>query len=250
MTSSARLRELRTIWRLVRGQGRRSSDHGERMESFYAEQAEDYDAFRKRLLTGRESLLERLEFRGGERVADLGCGTGSNFEAVPESQRAALGHWYLVDLSSSLLNLAQQRIDRLGHDNASVHRADATQWLPDEGVLDVVLLSYSLTMMPDWLALLEHAERLLRPGGRVAVVDFYVSRKHSDPGLAQHPWMTRSLWPLWFGWDDVFLCADHLPTLRRRFETLWLAEQRASVPWLPWVTVPVYQFIGASRNAA
>lgn len=245
--STSRIAELRTLWRLLRGGRGGDRDHGQRMEAFYADQAADYDAFRRRLLTGRESLLSRLEVAPGAVLVDLGGGTGANLEFLPSAQRERLAHWHIVDLSESLLAVAEQRIKRLGLQQVSVHRADATVWQPTEGRADIVLLSYSLTMMPDWLAVLEQVERLLRPGGQIAVVDFYVSRKHPPAGRIRHGWPTRIGWPAWFGWDDVFLCADHLPTLARRFRPTWIAEQRARVPWLPMVRVPVYQFIGQLR---
>ncbi|MEM1433940.1 MAG: class I SAM-dependent methyltransferase [Pseudomonadota bacterium] len=246
---SSKLSELRTLWRLLRGSASGVADHGARMESFYAAQAEDYDAFRKRLLTGRERLLERLELPPGAVVADLGGGTGANLDFLPAGMRAQLGHWHIVDLAGSLLRIADQRIAELGASNVTTHRADATLWRPADHPVDIVLLSYSLTMMPDWPAVLEHAESLLRPGGQIAVVDFYVSRKHPPPGMVRHSWWTRHGWTAWFGWDDVFLSADHLPTLSRRFEPVWRSEDRAPVPWLPWVRVPVYQFIGRKKGS-
>ena len=59
--------------------------------------------------------------------------------------------------------------------------------------MDVVTFSYSLTMIPDWFLAVDHAWRLLRPGGTIGVVDFYVSRKHPDPGWRRHPWSTPRL---------------------------------------------------------
>ena len=179
---SSRLAELKTLWRLARGGRSNAEDHGERMQAFYAEQAEDYDAFRKRLLTGREALLETLELPAGGVLVDLGGGTGTNLEAVPREALDRLATWYIVDLADALLEVAKQRCQRIEATNVEVVRADATAWLPPQGQADVVLLSYSLTMMPDWPALLDQVERLLAPGGQVAVVDFYVSRKHPPAG--------------------------------------------------------------------
>jgi S-adenosylmethionine-diacylgycerolhomoserine-N-methlytransferase len=62
--------------------------------------------------------------------------------------------------------------------------------------------------------------------------------------LARHPWVTRAFWPWWFAHDNVFPSADHLPYLRRRFETVSLDQRRAKVPYLPWARVPYYRFVG------
>ena len=116
--------------------------------------------------------------------------------------------------------------------------------MPPEGVADLVTFSYSLTMIPDWYAALAQAVRLLRPGGRIGVADFYVSRKFPAPGGARHSLFTRHFWPLWFSRDNVFLSADHLPYLRDRFTSETVSEQRARLPFLPGFTVPYYVFVG------
>ncbi len=91
---------------------------------------------------------------------------------------------------------------------------------------------------------IDHAFALVRRGGVIGVVDFYVARKHPEPGRRRHGWASRSLWPLWFAADNVFLSGDHLPYLQSRFETLTLVEARGAVPYLPLVRAPYYQFIG------
>jgi S-adenosylmethionine-diacylgycerolhomoserine-N-methlytransferase len=73
--------DARVLWRMARGQARRG-DHAERLQDFYAPQAERYDAFRERLLHGRVELIDRLEIGEGMRVVELGCGTGSSLERM------------------------------------------------------------------------------------------------------------------------------------------------------------------------
>ena len=128
--------------------------------------------------------------------------------------------------------------------NVHTAEADACAWMPPEGAADLVLFSYSLTMIPDWIGVLEHAWRMLKPGGCVAVVDFYVSRKHPAADHVRHSAFTRHFWPTWFSWDDVFLNPDHLPYLERRFETVKRVESTGAIPYLPGSRVPYYQFVG------
>jgi S-adenosylmethionine-diacylgycerolhomoserine-N-methlytransferase len=122
--------------------------------------------------------------------------------------------------------------------------ADATRFVPPEGLADVVTFTYALTMIPDWFAALDHAWQLLRPGGLIGVVDFYVSRKHPAPHQHRHTWLTRTFWPLWFSLDNVFLSPDHVPYLHHRFEVQTFSEHMAPVPYLPGIRVPYYLFIG------
>ncbi len=224
----------------------RGSSHAERLESFYGPQAASYDRFREKLLQGRQELYSSVPCAAGARWLDLGGGTGANLEFLG-SRLAELERAFIVDLAPSLLSIARQRAITRGWQNVEIVQADATQFSPPGGPVDVVTFSYSLTMMPDWFAAIDRAWELLRPGGRIGVVDFFVSRRHAASGSVQHGWLTRHFWPAWFGRDNVHLSADHLPYLQRRFATTKLAERMAPVPYLPGLRVPYYLFVGTKR---
>ncbi len=220
----------------------RGADHAQRMESFYAGQAAAYDDFRRRLLQGRESLYQGIATPAQGVWVDLGGGTGSNLEYLAD-RIGRLRRVYLVDLAESLLRVAEQRCQQRGWTNVTACHADATTFQPSEPV-DVVTFSYSLTMIPDWFAALENAVRMLRPGGHLGIVDFYVSRKYPAPALTRHGWFTRNFWPVWFGNDNVFPSADHLPYLQHLLSTERLEEHRTKIPYLPLIRAPYYVFVG------
>jgi S-adenosylmethionine-diacylgycerolhomoserine-N-methlytransferase len=239
-------RDLKILYHLVLTPIR-GRTHQERLESFYAQQAEDYDAFRARLLTGRAELYERMPVPEDGVWVEMGGGTAANLEFLGP-HLAQLKEVHVVDLSPSLLSIAQRRIERHGWTNVHLHQADATTFQL-QGAADVVTFSYALTMIPDWFAALENAARLLKPDGWLGVVDFFLSRKYPAPGFARHPWWTRVFWPTWFGADNVFLSADHVPYLHRHFQMSSYQENRAKVPYLPLVRVPVYSFVGRKAQA-
>ncbi len=234
--------DIKTVYHLAFGRVRGDS-HAERLESFYGPQAVGYDGFRNRLLQGREQLYRSVPIAAGTRWVDLGGGTGANLECLGDRIENVKQIW-LVDLSSSLLTVARDRVNRQGWQNVEVCAADATKFVPPGGPVDVVTCSYSLTMIPDWFAAVDQAYRLLRAGGTFAVVDFYVARKFPTPGLRSQSWWTRHLWPTWFGFDNVHLNPDHIPYLQSRFETVMLDEATAAVPYLPGLRVPYYRFVG------
>ncbi len=221
-------------------------DHQQRLENFYSGQASGYDDFRRRLLKGREALYRSIPVPDGGVWLDMGGGTGANLEAVAD-RIPRLSKVYVVDLSTSLLEVARARIAREGWTNVEAVEADVTTFRPPEQRIDVVTFSYSLTMIPDWFAAVDHAADLLAPGGHIGVVDFFVSRKYPGEGLRRHGWFTRHLWPTWFASDNVFLSPDHVPYLQRRFETARLAQRRGAVPYMMGLTVPYYQFLGRKR---
>jgi len=227
----------------------RGGNHAERLESFYSGQAEAYDSFRKRLLKGRQEMWDATPFESDAVWVDMGGGTGGNLnyfgDRIKDVKKA-----YVVDLSHSLLEVADARIKENKWDNVETVEADATTFRPPEGKVDVVTFSYSLTMIPDWFAAIENAMAMLKEGGLIGVVDFYVSRKHPLDGLKRHRWFTRSFWPVWFANDNVFPSADHMPFLHRHFEPIHFEENRAKVPYIPFVRTPYYIFIGRKPKTA
>ncbi len=243
MSGASRRSDLRTIYHLLTAP-RRAPDHASWLEAFYGRQAEGYDAFRARLLRGRRELLDALPLAPGQVVVDLGGGTGANLEFLDDARREALAAWYIVDLAPSLLAVARERIAAGGWRSVHAVEGDATAFVPPQGHADVVVFSYSLTMIPDWERALAHAEALLRPGGHVAVVDFTVAADRPAPGRARHAWLTRRFWPAWFSWDHVRLDPNHVDALERRFERVELVEALAPVPYLPGLRVPYYRFLG------
>ncbi len=221
----------------------KGNTHKERLESFYGDQADAYDDFRKRLLKGREEMYQSLPVREGDVLLDMGGGTGYNLEALAP-RMGLFQKVYVVDLSGALLGVAQKRIIERGWTNVVTQEADVTTFEPPEAPVDLVTFSYSLTMIPNWYTAIDHAHKLLKPGGHIGVVDFYVSRKYPAEGHQKHSWFTRNFWPVWFSSDNVFPQADHVPYLHERFRPVHFSEHFANVPYIPFVKTPYYRFVG------
>ncbi|NEV60446.1 class I SAM-dependent methyltransferase [Thiorhodococcus minor] len=231
--------DARVLLRLLLGQPRRGS-HAERLQAFYAPQARDYDRFRERLLHGRDALVRLMEVPAGAHVVELGAGTGSNLAHFGE-RLASFKTVTLVDLCPALLEQARERTRAMG--NVRAIEADATTYRPDVPP-DAVFFSYALTMIPSWDAAMANAIAMLKPGGVLGVVDFYVSDAKGGPGSARHGAFGRHFWPRWFGHDGVHPSPEHLRQLIRRLPRHELLERRAPVPYLPGLRVPYYVFVG------
>jgi S-adenosylmethionine-diacylgycerolhomoserine-N-methlytransferase len=217
------LADLPILWRMLRGRSQ-SADHAQSLEDFYAPQAQAYDRFRERLLHGRSELvgdlLKRLPAQGAS-VVELGCGTGRNWLFFGDRLRS-FSSITGVDLCPSLLKVAEQRITQTGWKQAQVVAADATTWLPPTGPVDAVLMSYSLSMIPDWQGALANAKTMLKPGGILAVVDFHRPEKG---------WLDRSFWPWWFRHDGVHLRSELLPAIKTSFSKVDVVAGHGAVPW-------------------
>ena len=240
--STRRFEHLRADWRVLRGllRGMPEGAHGERLAQFYGPQAAHYDDFRERLLQGRAELIGMLELPRGARVIELGGGTGRNLEFFPVARRADL-HFELVDLCAPLLERARERTR--GWPQVRIVEADATQYRPSQPA-DCVVLSYALTMIPDWRGAIENAIAMLRPGGSLAVVDFHVGRADALPGRMRQSEVGRWFWRRWFAHDGVHLDADHIDRLVERMPRHRLIERRAALPYLPLLRAPHYLFLG------
>lgn len=224
---------------LLRGQPAQGS-HAERLTAFYGPQAARYDDFRERLLRGRATLIDGLDVPDGGHVVELGGGTGRNLLFFGD-RLAGLGSVEVVDLCPPLLERARERTAAM--ENVRVTEADACDYRPQAPV-DAVYFSYALTMIPDWRAAVANALAMLKPGGMLGVVDFYVSEAAPPPGLVCHSRATRTFWPRWFARDGVRPSPEHLAWLRACMPRHRLLEHRAPVPYLPLLRVPYYVFWG------
>jgi len=242
----SRAGDLRILYHMLFARSR-GATHAERLEAFYRNQAEGYDGFRERLLHGRKELYERLPTVQQGVWVEMGGGTASNLEYL-EDRISAFERVFVVDLSPSLLDVGRRRAAKRGWKNVEFVENDVTKF--ESPPADVVTFSYSLTMIPDWFAAIDQAKALLKPGGVIGVVDFYVARKFPAEGRARHGWTTRLFWPIWFGGDNVHPSPDHLPYLETSFETLWRSEGRGKVPYLPLVRAPYYAFMCRRKQEA
>lgn len=222
--------------------------HAERLDSYYRHQANAYDDFRLHLLHGRKPLLDRLPIESGAQMVELGAGTGWNAEALGERLRNC-GRYRMVDLCEPLMAQARARIERNSWTNVEIIRADAAEYVPPEPA-DIVILSYTLTMMPRWFATIDNAFEMLRPGGCIGVTDFYVSAAHAEPPLQQHRLWQRILWRSCFAWHHVYLKEDHLPFLTHRFETTFLEQAYGHMPFMAGLKAPYFVFIGRKPQRA
>jgi S-adenosylmethionine-diacylgycerolhomoserine-N-methlytransferase len=233
------LGDSRVLWQMLRGQPRAGSA-AERLQAFYAPQASRYDDFRARLLHGRSDLVDRLDPPQNGTVVELGGGTGSNIDRFG-SRIQGLRCYTLVDLCPALLEQARPRARR--YQNVELVEGDVTRFRPAQ-LVDCVFFSYALTMIDDWRAALANAMSMLKPGGTLGIVDFYISRAHPRPGFVRHAGWQRWLWRRWFAHDGVRLSPDHLEALVDAMPAHVRFERQGALPYVPGLSVPYYLFVG------
>jgi len=146
------------------------SGHAALMDEVYRGQRHIYDFTRKYYLFGRDTLIKGLAAQPGMRMLEIACGTGRNLAKIGTAWPGV--RLYGLDISAEMLKSARAAVAveaQLGQGDACSF--DATTLL-GEPQFDRIVLSYSLSMIPDWQGALDHAAGLLAPGGALHVVDF------------------------------------------------------------------------------
>ena len=169
-----------------------------RMNRMYRRQRHFYDGTRRYYLLGRDQLISRLQPDAGSCVLEIGCGTGRNLVLAGRLYPAA--RFFGIDVSTEMLTSAIAAISRAGQTSrVRVAHGDGTAFNP-QGLFgipkfDHVMISYSLSMIPDWRGVLQAAAARLKPGGRLHIVDF--GRQERLPVIA------RALLLRWLAMFDV-----------------------------------------------
>jgi S-adenosylmethionine-diacylgycerolhomoserine-N-methlytransferase len=169
-----------------------------RMNRMYRRQRHIYDGTRRYYLLGRDQLIAGLRPAAGASVLEIGCGTGRNLVLAARLHPDA--RFFGIDVSTEMLTSAISAISRRGlTDRIRVAHGDGTVFDPQAlfGVpsFDHVMISYSLSMIPDWRRVLEAAASHLKPGGRLHIVDFGNQERLPD--------IARALLRRWLALFDV-----------------------------------------------
>jgi ubiquinone/menaquinone biosynthesis C-methylase UbiE len=106
--------------------------------------------------------------QGFQSMVDLGTGTGRLLELFAPLYRRGVG----VDLSREMLAVARANLERAGIANAQVRLGDVYAPPVERDAHDLVTIHQVLHYLEDPAAVIREAARLLRPGGRLVIVDF------------------------------------------------------------------------------
>jgi SAM-dependent methyltransferase len=117
----------------------------------------------------RAGAARRLALRPGDRVLEIGCGTGRNFPYLRQAV-GPKGMIYGIDLSAGMLRRARQLCERRQWRNVALVQGDAADYVAPEP-LDGILFGFSYNTMPHHLQVLDHALQQLRGGRRVVIMD-------------------------------------------------------------------------------
>lgn len=147
--------------------------HMARMDAKYRAVRHIYDFTRKAFLVGRDKAIATLGPLDNRLVLEMGCGTGRNIIAM--AQRFPGARFIGVDISAEMLKSAQASIAKAGLEaRVEFIHAQAADYFKSvvPASFDKILMSYTLSMMPDWREVLPLGVSALAKGGQLSIVDF------------------------------------------------------------------------------
>jgi phosphatidylethanolamine/phosphatidyl-N-methylethanolamine N-methyltransferase len=144
----------------------------EAVKAAYRRYATIYDAvFGPVLQPGRKAVLDALKLKPGDRVLEVGVGTGLSLTLYPRSVRITG-----IDVSGEMLAKARARVARRRLDNVeALLEMDAeTMSFPDAS-FDKVVAMYVVSVVPRPAKLIEELHRVCRPDGEIFIVNHFQS---------------------------------------------------------------------------
>jgi phosphatidylethanolamine/phosphatidyl-N-methylethanolamine N-methyltransferase len=137
----------------------------------YEKLASVYDfTFGPTLHPGRVRSIKRIGIRPGDRVLEVGVGTGINAALYP-CECSVTG----IDLSASMLEKARERVARHDIHNMRLLEMDAADLKFADETFDIVYAPYVISVVPDPVAVAREMRRVCRRGGRIVILNHFRS---------------------------------------------------------------------------
>ena len=188
-------------------------EHAEAARRYFADHAGEWDTIRALHIAEaavETAMVAAVGERRFESMLDLGTGTGRLLELFAPLYNSAVG----IDASAAMLAVARANLDRAGVTAAQVRLGDI-QHLPfQRNSFDLVTVHQVLHFLNDPERAIAEAARVLRPGGRLLIVDFaphdleFLRERHAHRRLGFAPTAMRQ-------WIEAaglgLVAADDLP---------------------------------------
>ena len=156
------------------------------VERVYEKLASVYDLiFGPTLHPGRLVARDRMEIRPGSHILEVGVGTGINTSLYPRNC-----HVTGIDLSTSMLDKARERVAREGLRNVRLIEMDAAKTTFADDTFDIVYAPYLISVVPDPVKVACEMRRVCKPGGKIVILNHFRS---ANPVLSR---IERAISPL------------------------------------------------------
>ncbi|HEY3067385.1 MAG TPA: methyltransferase domain-containing protein [Methylomirabilota bacterium] len=121
---------------------------------------------------GRDAAIRHLGLRPHDSVLEVGIGTGLNLPLYPPTCRLTG-----IDLSQEMLDKAVERVQTLAMPNVTLKVMDATSLDFADDEFDKALATYTISAVPDPVAVLREMRRVVKPDGVIVILNHFRSER-------------------------------------------------------------------------
>jgi phosphatidylethanolamine/phosphatidyl-N-methylethanolamine N-methyltransferase len=121
---------------------------------------------------GRTAAIKHLGVQANDSVLEVGIGTGLNLPLYPATSQLTG-----IDLSQEMLDKAVERVQTLAMPNVRLKVMDATSMDFGDDEFDKALATYTISAVPDPVAVLREMQRVVKPNGVIVILNHFRSQR-------------------------------------------------------------------------
>ena len=200
------------------------------MDNYYKYQVKYYDAYRFNMLHGKLPMLYSIKYKSNDDILIVAGGTGDILDYIKRYVNKC-NSITVIDICDHMIDYANERVKKNKWDNVTCISQNVLD-INTKIQYDIVIISYSLTMIPEWKKVVDISIDCLKSDGQLAVTDFTFTETQYK--------LTKHLFNFIFSFSYINVNPNHILYLQKKLTTKFLRRDYGSFPNLPGIYCPYY----------